>query len=61
LPDRTAKGVFDDPFGIDAIDERFDYGEERSNIIGMVVGRLLFVPYTLRGGRMDAPYGPALR
>jgi len=44
--------VFDDPFAIDAIDERFDYGEERSNVIGMVEDRLLVVTYTLRSGRI---------
>jgi len=41
--------VFDDPFALDEIDDREDYGEERSNIIGMVQGRLLFVAYALRG------------
>jgi uncharacterized DUF497 family protein len=44
----TAKGVFDDPFAIDAIDERL----ERSNVIGMVEDRLLVVTYTLRSGRI---------
>ena len=46
----TARGVFDDPFALDDIDEIEDYGEERSNILGMVEGRLLVVTYTLRGG-----------
>jgi uncharacterized protein len=46
----TARGVFDDPFALDEIDDRQDYGEERSNILGMVEGRLLVVTYTLRGG-----------
>ena len=45
-----ATGVFDDPFAIDNIDDRRNYGEERSNIIGMTEGRLLVVTYTLRGG-----------
>ena len=46
----TAIGVFDDPFAIDDIDDREDYAEERSNILGLVEGRLLVVTYTLRGG-----------
>jgi uncharacterized DUF497 family protein len=46
----VAQRVFDNPFHIDAIDDREDYGEERSNILGMVDGRLLVVTYTLRGG-----------
>ena len=46
----TARGVFDDPFALDDIDDREDYGEERSNILGMVEGRLLVVTYTLRAG-----------
>jgi uncharacterized DUF497 family protein len=44
-----AKGVFRDPFAIEHIDDREDYGEERLTIIGMVDGRLLFVAYTMRG------------
>jgi uncharacterized DUF497 family protein len=42
--------VFDDPFALDEIDDREDHGEERSNILGMVEGRLVLVTYTLRGG-----------
>ena len=45
----TARGVFDDPFALDEIDDREDYGEERSNILGSVEGRFLVVTYTLRG------------
>jgi len=40
---------------------RFDYGEERSNIIGMVEVRLLFVAYTLRGGRIHINLGAKSR
>jgi uncharacterized DUF497 family protein len=47
---QAATRVFDDPFAIDEIDDREDYGEERSNILGMVEGRLLFVTYALRRG-----------
>jgi putative transcriptional regulator len=46
----AATRVFEDPFYIDEIDDREDYGEERSNIIGMADGRLLVVTYTLRRG-----------
>jgi uncharacterized protein len=45
----AARDVFKDPFAIDSADDREDYGEERSNIIGMAQGRLLFVAYTMRG------------
>jgi uncharacterized protein len=46
----AATRVFEDPFYVDEIDDREDYGEERSNIIGMADGRLLVVTYTLRSG-----------
>ena len=46
----TAIQVFEDPYALDEIDDREDYGEERSNILGMAEGRLLVVTYTLRGG-----------
>jgi uncharacterized DUF497 family protein len=43
-----AKRVFADPFAIDRLDDREDYGEHRFVILGMVDGRLLFVAYTIR-------------
>jgi putative transcriptional regulator len=46
----AARGVFDDPFALDEIDDRENYGEERSNVLGIVAGRLLVVTYTLRTG-----------
>lgn len=46
----AATRVFDDSFAIDEIDDREDYGEERSNILGMVEDRLVLVTYTLRSG-----------
>lgn len=46
----AARDVFKDPFAIEQIDERHDYGEERFTIIGMARDRLLFVAYTMRGG-----------
>lgn len=45
----AARDIFKDPFAIDQTDDREDYGEERSTIIGMAHGRLLFVAYTMRG------------
>ena len=48
----AAKRAFDDPFAIDEIDDKEDYGEERSNILGMAEGRLLFVSYTERGSKI---------
>lgn len=43
----AARLVFDDPFAIEWLDDRFDYGEERYAIIGVVEGRLLFVAYAM--------------
>jgi uncharacterized DUF497 family protein len=45
----TATGVFDDPFALEWIDDRYDYGEARYGILGMAGDRLLFVAYTVRG------------
>jgi uncharacterized protein len=46
-----AKTVFKDPFAIERLDDREDYGEERFVIIGMAEGHLLLfvVPYRARG------------
>jgi uncharacterized DUF497 family protein len=43
-----AKGVFKDPFAVEFLDDRQDYGEERFVIIGMVDGHLLYVAYAER-------------
>jgi uncharacterized DUF497 family protein len=40
---------FADPFGIDWIDDREDYGEERINRLAMCEGNILHVTYTERG------------
>jgi uncharacterized protein len=48
----AARRVFDDPFAIEYLDDREDYGEERFNIIGIVEGRVLFVAYTVRGDKI---------
>ncbi|MDQ6868501.1 MAG: BrnT family toxin [Pseudomonadota bacterium] len=45
----AARDVFKDPFAIEQLDGREDYGEDRFVVIGMVEGRLLFVAYTMRG------------
>jgi uncharacterized protein len=44
-----AKTVFSDPFAIERLDDREDYGEDRFVIIGAAEGgTLLFVAYTER-------------
>ena len=48
-----AATVFKDPFAIERLDDREDYGEERFIIIGMAAGRaLVFVAYTEREERI---------
>lgn len=48
-----AKTVFKDPFAVERLDDREDYGEERLVIIGMAEGRVvLFVAYTERKERI---------
>jgi uncharacterized protein len=48
-----AKTVFKDPFAIELLDDRQDYGEERFVVVGMAEGGVvLFVAYTEREGRM---------
>ena len=43
-----ARDVFKDPFAIEFLDDRQDYGEERYVIIGMVQSHVLYVGYTER-------------
>ncbi len=38
-----------DPFAVEVIDERENYGEERINLLGMCGGVILHVTYTERG------------
>ena len=45
----VASLAFDDPFALEWLDDREDYGEHRFVIIAMVDGRLLYVAYTMRG------------
>lgn len=48
-----AKTVFKDPFAIERLDDRRDYGEERFIIIGMAEGDvLLYVAYAERQDRI---------
>src|SRR5215470_6311726 len=48
-----AKTVFKDPFAIERLDDREDYGEERFILIGMAEGEaLLLVVYTERADRI---------
>jgi uncharacterized protein len=44
----AAQRVLDDPFAIELIDDRHDYGEDRFVLIGMASARLLTVVYALR-------------
>ena len=43
-----AKRVFKDPFALEYLDDRQDYGEPRFVTIGMVDGYILYVAYTER-------------
>ena len=48
-----ATTVFKDPFAVERLDDREDYGEERFVIVGMAEGNVvLFVAYTEREGRL---------
>ena len=42
--------AFRDPFAVERIDDREDYGEERINLVGMCRGTLLHVTYAERDG-----------
>jgi len=48
----AARDVFKDPFAIEQIDDRRDYGEERWTLLGMAEDCLLLVAYTMRGNRV---------
>jgi hypothetical protein len=48
-----AMTVFSDPFAVERLDDREDYGEERFVIVGMAEGNVvLFVAYTEREERI---------
>ena len=44
--------TFRDPFAVERIDDREDYGEERINLMGLCDGVILHVTYTERGHRI---------
>jgi uncharacterized DUF497 family protein len=44
-----ARGIFQDPFAIEWVDDSQGVQEPRYSIIGMLENRLLFVAYTMRG------------
>ena len=44
-----AAAAFSDPFAVEWLDEREDYGEERGVLLGMTGGQLLYVAYAERG------------
>ena len=49
----VAKTVFKDPFAIERLDDREDYGESRFVVIGMAEGNVaLFVAFTEREDRI---------
>jgi uncharacterized protein len=43
-----AREAFKDPHGLDEVDNKGDYGEERFNLTGMAANRLLVVTYVQR-------------
>ncbi len=45
-----ARRTFRDPFALEFLDTRENYGEERYCLIGMIEERLLFVSFTPRDG-----------
>jgi uncharacterized DUF497 family protein len=44
--------AFRDPFAVERIDTRKDYGEERINLVGMCDGVIVHVTYTERADRI---------
>ena len=48
----TAAKVFSNPFGIERLDDRQDYGEERFILIGTAEEAVITVVYTERNGRV---------
>lgn len=47
-----ARKVFRDPFALDWLDDREDYGEARSVAVGLAGHQLLWVAYTMRDHRI---------
>ena len=48
----AAAEVFSDPFAVERLDDRQDYGEDRFILIGIAEGTVLTVVYTERDGRI---------
>jgi uncharacterized DUF497 family protein len=48
----AARLAFDDSFAVAREDRRYDYGEDRYILLGMVQDRLLAVAYAQRGARI---------
>jgi uncharacterized DUF497 family protein len=48
----TARLVFRDPFAIERLDDREDYGEDRFILIGIAEGVVLTIVHTERSGRI---------
>lgn len=48
----VAREVFRDPFALEWIDEREDYGEDRYVVVGIARSQLLYVAYTMRNERI---------
>jgi uncharacterized DUF497 family protein len=49
--DQAVKAI-SDPFALEWIDDREEYDEERTNLLGMCEGMILHVTYTERGDRI---------
>ncbi len=47
-----AVAAFRDPFAVERVDDREDYGEERINLVGICAGVLVHVTYTERADRI---------
>jgi uncharacterized DUF497 family protein len=52
VPFELACEVFDDPFRIEELDDRANYGEDRFNVLGAICGRVFVVTCTIRGIRI---------
>ena len=47
-----ARGVFNDPFALEWVDDHKEHGEIRYRLLGMTENRVLFVAYTMREERI---------
>jgi uncharacterized protein len=51
-----AKTVFKDPFAIELLDDRSDYGEDRMIMIGMAEGQVLLFVSARRATKLEQNY-----